>query len=94
METLTNMERLVHLLNEVNNSDITPRDYLNETHHSAVPLIKSLLSMVLITEGGHLDWDAKDELHENGFEVVPVEQDRWGWLEGAVITDVGQITFG
>lgn len=88
------MERLVGLLIEVNNSDITPRDTLDETHHSAVPLIKSLLCDILITEGGHLDWDAKDQLEMFGFEVYPVEQDRWGWILGAVITNKGDITFG
>jgi hypothetical protein len=92
--TSTDMERLVHLLNEVNNSDITPRDYLDESHHSAIPLIKSLLEQVLITPGGNLDWDKKDELEALGYRAFPVEQDSWGWVIGAVATDTGAITFG
>ena len=48
----------------------------------------------MITDGGHLNWEKKDELHAHGFELVPIEQDRWGWIVGAVITDVGMITFG
>lgn len=88
------MERLVHLLNEVNDSDMTPRQFLNDTDHSAVPLIQSLLEQIVITPGGHLDWDKKDELEEHGFRLVPIEQDRWGWILGAVVTDNGMITFG
>jgi hypothetical protein len=87
------MDRLVNLLKEVNRSDIKPRDYIHETHHSAVPLIKSLLCYLLITEKGNLDWDAKDELESYGFDVFPVEQDRYGWLIGAVQTEKGAITF-
>lgn len=87
------MERLVELLEEVNASAITPRDYLEEKHHSAVPLIRSLLCGLLITEGGNTDWDAKDELESYGFQVFPVEQDRFGWLIGAVLTEKGAITF-
>ena len=87
------MERLIALLEEVNASAITPRDYLDEKHHSAVPLIKSLLCALLITKGGNLDWDAKDELESYGFQVFPVEQDRYGWLIGAVETEKGAITF-
>lgn len=88
------MERLVALLTEINNSDIRPRDYLDERHHSAVPLIKTLLCEVLITPGGNLNWDAKDILYSYGFSIYPVEQDRWGWIQGAVITTKGDITFG
>jgi hypothetical protein len=94
MSTPTNMERLVYLLNEVNVSDMTPRQYLEMGHHSAVPLIKSLLEMEMITEGGNLNWDKKDELAAHGFRLVPIEQDNWGWIIGAVVTDVGMITFG
>jgi hypothetical protein len=87
------MERLIELLKEVNASAITPRDYIEENHHSAVPLIRSLLCGLLITKGGNLDWDAKDELESYGFQVFPVEQDRSGWLIGAVLTEKGAITF-
>ena len=88
------MERLVQLLNEVNASDMTPRYYLESEHHSAVPLIKSLLASEMITKGGNLDWDKKDELAGYGYRLVPIEQDNWGWIVGAVVTDLGMITFG
>jgi hypothetical protein len=91
--TFLAMDRLVALLEEVNRSDIKPRDYLEENHHSAVPLIRSLLCFLLITEKGNLDWDAKDELEGHGFIVYPVEQDRFGWLIGAVLTNKGAIKF-
>lgn len=92
--TSADMERLVHLLNEVNDSDITPCDYLDESHHSAIPLIKSLLEQLMITPGGNLDWDKKDELDALGYRMFPVEQDRYGWVIGAVSTENGAITFG
>jgi hypothetical protein len=88
------MERLVHLLNEVDNADMSPKQFLNETDHSAVPLIRSLLEQLMITPGGHLNWDMKDELDAYGYRLVPIEQDRWGWILGAVVTDNGMITFG
>lgn len=87
------MDRLVALLEEVNASAMTPRDYIDEKHHSAVPLIKSLLCALLITKKGNLDWDAKDDLEGYGFQVFPVEQDRFGWVVGAVLTEKGAITF-
>lgn len=88
------MERLVELLEQVNASAITPRDYLQEKHHSAVPLIRNLLCELLITKNGQTDWDAKTELESYGFGVFPVEQDRFGWLIGAVQTEKGAISFG
>lgn len=88
------MDRLVALLKEVDSSTIAPRDYLEEKHHSAVPLIRALLSDLFITKGGNLDWDAKDELGHRGYSLFPVEQDRYGWLIGAVWTEKGSITFG
>lgn len=88
------MERVVQLLKEVEASAITPRDYLEESHHSAIPLLKVLLAELLITPGGHLNWDAKDELAKYGFVCFPVEQDRFGWVLGAVDTEKGAITFG
>jgi hypothetical protein len=88
------MERLAELLEEVNNSAITPRKYIHESHHSAIPHIKYLLSELLITKGGNLDWDAKDVLEGYGYRVYPVEQDRYGWVVGAVETEKGSITFG
>jgi hypothetical protein len=94
METPTDMERLVHLLNEVNASDMTPRYYLEADHHSAVPLIKNLLCSEMITEEGHMNWDKRDELASYGFRLVPIEKDNWGWIVGAVVTDLGMITFG
>ena len=82
------------LLNEVNDSDMTPQEYLNETHHSAVPLIGSLLCEMLITKDGGVDYDAKEALESHGFPVYPVERDGFGWLVGAVLTSKGAITFG
>lgn len=88
------MERLVALLQEVEKSDIKVRQYLEEKHHSAIPLIKSLLCEVMITEGGNLNWDARDILYGQGYECFAVEQDRFGWVIGAVDTEKGAITFG
>jgi hypothetical protein len=88
------MERLVTLLREVEASAITPRDYLEESHHSAIPLLKWLLGQTLITAKGNLNWDAKAELEGYGFGCFPVEQDRFGWRIGAVDTEKGAITFG
>lgn len=88
------MEQLVKLLTEIETSTIEERDFLHESDHPAVSLIEGLLCELLITKGGNVDWDAKDELESHGFRLYPLEQDRWGWIIGAVITEKGDITFG
>ena len=88
------MEGLVKLLTELEASTVKGSDFLHESDHSTVPLIEALLCEVLITKGGNMDWDAKDQLESHGFRVYPLEQDRWGWIMGAVTTQKGDITFG
>jgi hypothetical protein len=89
------MERLVTLLQELENSDTEPvHSYIDENYHSSIPLIKNLLAEVLITKGGNLNWDNKDVLYGMGYDCFAVEQDRFGWLIGAVDTEKGWITFG
>ena len=82
------------LLSEIDSSDIKPHEYLNDTHHSAVPLVKSLLCEILITKDGGVDYDAKDVIESSGYPVYPVERDGFGWMIGAVLTNKGAITFG
>ena len=88
------MERLVKLLTEIEDSDIEPQEYLNETHHSAVPLIETLLCDVLITSDGLMDYDAKSLLESHNFILFPLACAEFGWITGAVPTNKGAIAFG
>ena len=89
------MERIVALVDEINRSDIKPRKFLEESDHSAIPLLRSLLDELLITKEGNVDWDAKYILElENDIFIYPVERDGFGWLIGGLITDKGVVTFG
>ena len=88
------MDQLLSLLHEINTSDILYHDFLNESHHPAVSLIRELLYDLLISADGSVNWDIKRELEQQNVYVYPVERDRFGWLLGAVETEKGDITFG
>jgi len=88
------MDQLLSLLHEVNASNIARHDFLNESHHPAVSLIRELLSDLLISIDGNVNWDIKRELEQQNVYVYPVEKDGFGWVMGAVETEKGDITFG
>lgn len=88
------MDQLLSLLHEVNTSNIACHDFLNESHHPAVSLIRELLYELLIDVDGSVNWDIKRELEGQKVYVYPVERDSFGWVLGAVETEKGDITFG
>lgn len=88
------MDQLLSLLHEVNTSTIASHDFLNESHHPAVSLIRELLYDLLIDVDGGVNWDIKRELEGQKVYVYPVERDSFGWVLGAVETEKGDITFG
>lgn len=89
------MEKLVKLIKEVEDSDIPEQLHLSSEDHCLVPQIVVLLEELFITAGGHIDFDAKDKFMETyGYELYPVEHDRWGWILGGLITKKGVIVFG
>lgn len=89
------MDNLVALIKQVEDSDIPQRQYLSNKDHPLVSQIAVLLEDIFITAGGHMNFDAKDRfMIDYGYELYPVEQDRWGWIIGGLITCKGTITFG
>jgi len=89
------MEQLVTLVQELEASDLDPRPYLQDEDHPNVRRIGILLETVCITPKGNIDMDARDTLREMyGYELYPVERDRFGWLIGGLQTEKGTITFG
>ena len=89
------MDGMVQLVQEVEESDLEPRQFLCDEDHPNIQIIKILLETVFITTRGNINLDARDELREvHGYELHPVEQDSWGWILGGLRTKKGIITFG
>lgn len=89
------MEALVALIKELESSDLEERPYLANTDHPNVAKIALLLEDIFITTGGHMNYDLKDKfMSAYGYELYPVEHDRWGWILGGLQTSKGTITFG
>lgn len=49
---------------------------------------------LLIDSDGNCNWSNISVLKTAGFNVIPVERDRFGWLVGGIITKNGIITYG
>lgn len=88
------MDKLILLLTDLEASDVKPKEYLTEDDYFPVKYIRDLLDELMITDGGHVDWDNREKLLEAGWCVYPFEQDRFGWLLGAIVTKKGDIVFG
>ena len=50
--------------------------------------------MCLITNNGYRDYNAELVLGYEGFRVVCVERDRFGWLAAGIETSKGLILYG
>ena len=82
-------------IKQVEESDIPERQYVTKTDHPNVPIIEHMLSELFITAGGHINYDAKDDLLRiHGYGLYPVEQDGFGWVIGGLSTSKGTIIFG
>ena len=56
--------------------------------------LSNLAETHLITRNGQCNWDEIQTLGDAGYRVFAVEQDRYGWLLGAIHTKKGIITYG
>lgn len=89
------MEALVALIRELEDSDLQERPYLADADHPNVSKIAHMLEELFITAGGHMNYDLKDMFMQTyGYELYPVEKDRWGWILGGLQTSKGTIVFG
>jgi hypothetical protein len=65
-----------------------------DERHALIQEAVDLAEQVLIDEDGERDIQAEVTLALAGFPVRCIEQDRSGWLIGAIETDKGLITYG
>jgi hypothetical protein len=56
--------------------------------------IGAIASDILIDKDGSCNWDNIIILDSNGFSVIPIEKDSFGWLIGGILTKKGIITYG
>jgi hypothetical protein len=87
------MDEFIELVKDLNNSDITEKEYLDEPD----VLINKIIDIALvlfIDHNGHVDYDNILEVEKHGISVFPLEQDRFGWLIGGIGTKKGIIPFG
>jgi hypothetical protein len=87
------MEEFIELIENLNNSDITEKEYLEETDFLVNKII-DLALLLFIDNGGHVDYDNIIEVKKYGISIFPLEQDRFGWLIGGIQTKKGIISFG
>ena len=89
------MELLVAFIRQLESADIPEQQFITESDHAVVPIIARILEEIFITAGGNLDYDRKDTFFiEYGYELYPVEHDRFGWVLGGLRTSKGTIVFG
>lgn len=91
------MEKLIEMLAELEGDaslKSTEGDYLyNEDHPLCIP-ISNIATDLFITYDGDCDWDMMDRLESNGFRIIPIERDSFGWLIGGICTKKGIICYG
>lgn len=89
------MERLVELVKMIDeSSDIKVVEYLGDSTHEYVDEVRTLLDRLFIDDEGHCNWDNFDIAKGHNIYPFPIEQDRFGWLIGAIETKKGIITYG
>lgn len=88
------MEQLIRMLTELEDSSLKAEEFVLDDNYPLVKEIRGLLDEVLITEDGNVDWENRKKLLEAGWYSYPYEQDRFGWLLGALVTKKGDIVFG
>jgi len=89
------MDDLIKLLKTL--EDMTELDGTHEFLSLDIPIVAELSSLaesLLITDGGHCNWENIDTLREYGYPPFPVEKDGFGWLIGGIPTEKGVITYG
>ena len=85
------MDELIRLLQEFENDTsltYSEDEFISNTEAGAVA------SSLLIDEHGQCNWENIYILDKNGFSVVPIEKDSFGWLIGGILTKKGIITYG
>jgi hypothetical protein len=66
--------------------DIIPDEYCRAAGY--------LAEEVLITYNGQCNWDNIGKLKAVGYDVFPIERDRFGWMIAGIQTMYGVVTYG
>lgn len=85
------MDTLITLLVEFENDGSITHDTNDLIKHRA---IEDIASDLLIDSKGNCNWANISILKSVGFNVIPIERDRFGWLIGGIVTKKGVITYG
>jgi hypothetical protein len=92
-ESLTaSLTLLTQLLTAINNDD-TIR-IINNKYDPTHPLVNAAQYLANYCLTGDDGFDAIYELKKKEVHIYPLEQDRFGWLIGAIELDRGIIVFG
>jgi len=89
---MSDHDLLVQLLTKIDNEESIT--VVNEQYDRTHPLIAAVIYIAddyLTTESGYYNIH---ELKKVGFDIYPVEQDRFGWLMGGIRLRRGVIVFG
>jgi hypothetical protein len=63
-------------------------------NHEKLNRVLDLCASVLMASPGQVNSDAIARLKAAGYDVVPGEQDSFGWLTGVLRTPKGRLCFG
>lgn len=85
------MDILIKLLLEFENDESIKHDKNDIIKHRE---IEQYASGTLIDSKGQCHWANISILKSVGYNVIPIEKDRFGWLIGGIVTNKGIITYG
>lgn len=66
----------------------------NETEYIRNREIEESACELLVDSNGHCHWSNISIVKSAGFNVIPIERDRFGWVIGGIVTKKGIITYG
>mgnify|MGYP001164523644 CR=1 FL=1 len=91
---------LLNILRHINNGRIevttekvegSIQTYIND---EVSDLVDSMACQVLIQTDGRVNYGNAKILYKEGFDIIPLEKDSFGWLVGGIVTKKGIIKFG
>jgi len=88
---MSDLSLLVQLLHTINNDETI--GIIDNKYDTSHPLVNATIYMANIHLTGEDGYNAIYELKKK-VHIYPLEQDRFGWLIGAIELDRGIIVFG
>ena len=86
------MDEFIQLIENINTSDIQKQEYLLEPSE-VIRKIVDHAAVLFVTQEGRCNIENILEARRLGVDVIPLEQDRFGWLIGGIVTKKGIIQF-